>query len=227
MDGGLQSAEQWREGRDAAPDGPAQPDVPEPLRLLAGGKLPDSDFEEFVDWAFRKNHRYGAIVCDLDRRCIVALLPDREPATVAVWLEDHSTISTLTRDRGGGYDEVMARGAPQALQMADRWHLMENASAAFLDAVRKSMSVVRKAVGATTVDPDLLTSAERLQYEGFLRREQANETILALARQDIPIKEIVRRTGHSRGLVRRVLRAGRKPTSSAAGRARSSRTCRS
>ena len=49
----------------------------------------------------------------------------------------------------------------------------------------------------------------RLQYEGFLRREQANETILALAQQDTPIKEIVRRTGHSRGLVRRVLRGQR------------------
>jgi transposase len=182
------------------------------LRVVRRKSRPPDDTLSVVgidDWAFRKNHRYGTIVCDLERRCILALLPDREPATVAAWLKDHPTISTLMRDRGGGYGEAMTKGAPQALQVADRWHLMENASAAFLDAVRKSMSVVRQAVGATTVNPDLLTSAERLQYEGFLRREEANATILALAQQAIPIKEIVRRTGHSRGLVRRVLHGQR------------------
>jgi hypothetical protein len=51
---------------------------------------------------------------------------------------------------------------------------MENASAALLDAVRKSMRPIRIAIGATSADPKLLTAAERLQYEGFLRREDAN-----------------------------------------------------
>jgi hypothetical protein len=46
------------------------------------------------------------------------------------------------------------------IQVADRWHLMENASAAFLDAVRKSMREIRSAIGSTTITPDLLTSAE-------------------------------------------------------------------
>lgn len=54
------------------------------------------------------------------------------------------------------------------MQVADRWHLMENASRAFLDAVCKSMRQIRIVIRATTIDPKLLTAAERLQYEGYL-----------------------------------------------------------
>jgi hypothetical protein len=79
---------------------------------------------------------------------------------------------------------------------------MENASRAFLDAVRKSMRQIRTVIGATTIDLKLLTAAERLQYEGYLRREETNAAILALSKNGIPIKQIVRRTGHSRKLVR-------------------------
>ncbi|EAQ34228.1 hypothetical protein NB311A_09621 [Nitrobacter sp. Nb-311A] len=78
------------------------------------------------DWAFRKNHRYGTIVCDLERRRIVTLLPDREIATVRAWLSDHPEIMVVSRDRGGGYGEAAAKALPDAVQVADRWHLMEN-----------------------------------------------------------------------------------------------------
>ena len=54
------------------------------------------------DWAFRRNHRYGTIVCDLERRRIVTLLPDRETATVQAWLAGHPEIKIVSRDRGGG-----------------------------------------------------------------------------------------------------------------------------
>jgi hypothetical protein len=67
-----------------------------------------------------------------------------------------------------------------AAQVADRWRLMENASHAFLDAVRKSMRQIRTAIGATTINPALLTAAEKLQYEGYLRREETNAAILAI-----------------------------------------------
>ena len=133
------------------------------------------------DWAFRKNHRYGTIVCDLERRRIVTLLPDRETATVRTWLSDHPEIRVVSRDRGGGYGEAAAKALPEAVQVADRWHLMENASAAFLSAVRKSMRSIRAAIGATTINPELLTCAERLQYEGYLRREETIASVLALA----------------------------------------------
>jgi transposase len=160
-------------------------------------------------WAFRRNHRYGSIVCDLERRRIVTLLPDRERATVEAWLAGHPAIEVVSRDRGGGYGEAAAKALPHAVQVADRWHLMENASAAFLDAVRKSMRPIRAAIGATVINPALLTIAERLQYEGYLRREETNAAITALAKDGVPIKQIVRRTGHSRKLVRQVIRGER------------------
>lgn len=158
------------------------------------------------DWAWRRNHRYGSVICDLERRRIVALLPDREIATVATWLADHPEIGIVSRDRGGGYGAAAARALPKAIQVADRWHLMENASAAFTDAVRKSMRLIRAAIGATTINPELLTSAERLQYEGYVRREETSSAILKHAGEGIAIKQIVRLTGHSRKLVRQVIR---------------------
>ena len=88
------------------------------------------------DWAWKRGQRYGSIICDLERRRVVDLLPDREPATVEAWLSRHPEITVISRDRGGGYGQAATRAAPQAVQVADRWHLMENASAAFLEAVR-------------------------------------------------------------------------------------------
>jgi hypothetical protein len=57
---------------------------------------------------------------------------------------------------------------------------MENASRTFLDTVRKTMRQIRTAIGATTINPELLTAAERLQYEGYQLREEVNTAILAL-----------------------------------------------
>ena len=161
------------------------------------------------DFAFRRGQRYGTIVCDLERRRPVTLLPDREQATSQAWLANHPSIVTVARDRGGGYGEAIAKALPHADQVADRWHLMENASRAFLDAVSKSLRHIRKTVGSTIIDPKLLTYAERLQYEGYLRSQEANEAILELSKQGVPIKQIVKRTGHSRKLVRCILRGQR------------------
>ncbi len=71
------------------------------------------------------------------------------------------------------------------------------------------MRSIRTAIGAATINPDLLTCAEKLQYEGYLRREEMNAVITGLADDGVPIKEIVRRTGHSRKLVRQVIRGER------------------
>ena len=161
------------------------------------------------DWAWRRNQRYGTIICDLERRRPIRLLPDREPATARAWLVEQPQIATVARDRGGGYALAAAQALPNAEQVADRWHLMENASRAFLDAVRTSMRQIRTAIGATVINPGLLTAAERIQYEGYLRREEINAAILKQADAGISIKEIVRRTGHSRGYVRAILRGQR------------------
>jgi len=160
------------------------------------------------DFAWTRGQRYGTIICDLERRRIVDLLPDREAGTVAGWLAEHPDIRVVSRDRGGSYGRAATEGAPQAIQVADRWHLMENASAAFLEAVRRSMPPIRQALGSTIIDPALLTCAERIQYDGFVRRHDSHQAIKALAAQGVSIMAITRQTARSRKLVRSVLRGG-------------------
>ena len=123
-------------------------------------------------------------------------MPDRDTATVQAWLSNHPGIKIVSRDRGGGYGEAAARALPNAVQVADRWHLMENASAAFLEAVRHSMRDIRTAMGATTINPELLTCAEKLRYQGYLRRRDTHAAIATLVSNGVPLKEIVRRTGN-------------------------------
>lgn len=135
----------------------------------------------------------------------IASVPGNASLALAHPLFDASLIPDTLR----GYGEAIAKALPHADQVADRWHLMENASRAFLDAVGKSMRQIRKAVGSSMIDPKLLTYAERLQYEGFLRRQETNEAILELSKRGVPIKQIVKRTGHSRKLIRSVLRGQR------------------
>ncbi|MTH62436.1 ISL3 family transposase [Paracoccus litorisediminis] len=182
------------------------------LRVVRRRAVERSDALHVVgidDFAFRRGQTYGTIVCDLERRQPVALLPDRALETSRAWLARHPSISVISRDRGGGYGEAIAKALPDAEQVADRWHLMENASRAFLDAVNRSMRQIRQAVAGKVVDPKLLTSAEKLQYEGYLRRQETNKAILQLSKDGVFIRQIVRQTGHSRKLVRDVLRGQR------------------
>jgi transposase len=160
------------------------------------------------DWASKRGHRYGTLICDLERRRIVDLLPDRETATAEAWLVARPSITMVARDRGGSYRQAAERALPGAIQVADRWHLMENASSAFLLAVRKSLQPIRQALGTSTIDVALLTKAERRQYEGFLRRQDADTVIRILADEGVSIKEIVRQTGYSRQTIRQVVRSG-------------------
>jgi transposase len=78
------------------------------------------------DWAKRKGHTYGTIVVDLDRRCPVDLLEDRTAETVAAWLRTHPEVTLVARDRAEAYASGVTQGAPDAVQVADRWHLLKN-----------------------------------------------------------------------------------------------------
>jgi transposase len=87
------------------------------------------------DWAWRKGHHYGTILCDLEKRKVIDLLPDRESETVLRWLRQHPGTEIVSRDRGGIYAEATRKAAPGAVQVANRWHLLRNLSEALKNAL--------------------------------------------------------------------------------------------
>jgi len=99
------------------------------LRTLHRLPLPDRDRPRMVgvdDWALRKGRAYGTIVVDLERRRAIGLLPDRSAPTLAAWLRRQPQITLVARDRSTEYARAAAMGAPGAVQVADRWHLLFN-----------------------------------------------------------------------------------------------------
>lgn len=78
------------------------------------------------DWAWKKGQTYGTILVDLETHRPIDLLPDRSTETVAAWLRMHPEVEIVSRDRGGEYAAAVKKGAPQAQQIADRFHLLKN-----------------------------------------------------------------------------------------------------
>src|SRR5712692_10178997 len=78
------------------------------------------------DWAYKRGDTYGTILVDLERHQVIDLLPDRTSETVKVWLQRHPEIEVISRDRASSYADAARQGAPQATQVADRFHLTKN-----------------------------------------------------------------------------------------------------
>ena len=126
------------------------PEVAHPLPTAVG----------IDDWAFRRGRRYGTMIVDLERHEVIDLIEDREAGAVRAWLERHPQIRIVARDRGGAYAEAATKGAPQAAQVADRWHLIHNLAGALEEFLLHKKKVLREAATTETqsAEEDYATS---------------------------------------------------------------------
>jgi transposase len=98
-----------------------------PLRRLHGAALPSFPLPEIIgvdDFALLKGRRYGTIIVDLERHRPIDLLDDCSAETLYAWLTQYPKLRIIGRDRSTEYERAIEQGAPQAVEVLDRWHLL-------------------------------------------------------------------------------------------------------
>src|SRR5215510_13673105 len=194
--------------------------------------IPDSSMKSVRvlgvdDFAFRRGHRYGTILVDQEAHRPIEILPSREAATLRTWLQGHPEIEIITRDRSLAYAEAARSGAPQAVQVADRFHILQNLREAVERTLVKRHPVLRRA--AQEISPRYQTE-QMLKAEGLIeslsdrvtpvnqktqalsqqrraRRLARYEEVRQLKQQGLPIRQITQQLGSHRRTIRNFLRA--------------------
>jgi transposase len=174
------------------------------------------------DWAFRKGHRYGTILVDLERRGLVDLLPERSAESLSAWLKRHPGIEVISRDRAGVYADGARQGAPAAQQVADRWHLLDNLgdamqrltaqhAPALSQAAEKMRPKTAEAQTPLPAEPMALPRAEQRRREHSTEREACYHKVHTLRQQGWTVPAIVAEINVSKRTVQRFLRAAQFP----------------
>lgn len=178
------------------------------------------------DWATRKGHTYGTIVIDLERGTVIDLLPGRDGEALKVWLAANPQVEVITRDRWPGYIQAATTAAPQAKQVADRFHLLMNVREAVEKVLSRVASDIRAANTAVntpadpvtpppaetpappTSEPDAKTPTATEQRRAGKRqaREERFRRVKELTAEGLSVRQIARRLRMSRGAVLRYQR---------------------
>jgi transposase len=210
---------------------PVSPDTL--LRLVRGATAVETPAPAVLgvdDWAYRKGRTYGTILVDLERHRPVDLLPDRTAETLAAWLTRHPGVGLVARDRSGAYAEGTAAGAPHAVQIADRWHLVDNLRAAARQVLERNRA--RLPTYPVSPAPDAVVAApppavpdrtrlgsygrlpagqEQQRQAARTRRLGRYERAVTLRTQGWTVRRIAREVGISERTVNRWFAAGRFP----------------
>lgn len=170
------------------------------------------------DWAYRKGQRYGTLICDLQTGRVLDLLPDRDADSLARWLKQQDNVQTIARDRSDVYRKGSTLGAPQAVQVADRFHLVKNLREAFQEFLDGRMASIREALAeckstdtapaeSTPVVNRRPTRSQDKQAESRQRRQARYERVMALHQRGSSARAIARQCGMNRDTVRMYLQS--------------------
>lgn len=170
------------------------------------------------EFAFRKGKQYGTILVDLERHQPIALLADRKAETLADWLRQHPGVEVLSRDRSATYRSAMEEGAPNAVQVADRFHLVQNLEetlekvlhhySAQLKAVERQFRQAATSAEAVVVvaKPTATGDAQAQVLANHQRRVQQDQEIKKLYQQNWTQVAIAQAVGVSERTVQRRLK---------------------
>jgi transposase len=163
------------------------------LRLVHNSPEPEVKTPRVLgadDWAKRKGHSYGTILVDLEIHKPVDLLPDRTAESFAKWLEDHPGVEIISRDRDAEYVKGATDGAPDAIQVADRWHLLVNLRSAMkrlLESKRACLKAAADESNHTEREQEELSTAKDTSAEQSIVEQSIVEQ--SIVEQSIEGKE--------------------------------------
>ena len=165
------------------------------------------------DFAFRRASRYGTLLMDLEQRRVIDLLPDRAQDSFACWLQQHPEVRFISRDRGGDYAAAATTGAPQAEQIADRFHLLVNAGEVMERYLTRQHVNLREAARLLgPPDAPRRTSKrtpldEQRWQERRAARKARYEQVVALHQEGLSVHQIAAEVGLARATIHRYIRA--------------------
>lgn len=179
------------------------------------------------DWSWKRRLRYGTLICDLESHHPIDVLPDRSVKTVSAWFETHPSVEIVSRDRSSEYAAAIKKGAPQATQVADRWHLGKNLAESIETLLARCRAEIRRGLHVQAIPEQERAGTEPVLEEekrpARTRREEAArlarraqkldryEQVLELRDQGLTTADIGPRIGVSGRTVRRWLAHGSFP----------------